>query len=150
MATEKLNEGQSVRVEQNQTTTEPSIDDINLLPEEVTRTRKHFFLGLSIIFLFLICIFLARVPYLGSYADAYLFELIFGNVKYVVYAFLITLLMFRIFHVRAIKLFRTKRFIFGFVLMIVGFILILAITQKYLLPNTHDVNLNTYINNFVK
>jgi hypothetical protein len=89
MATEKLNEGQSVRVEQNQIQPEQSIEDINVLPEEVVHTRKRFLIAINIICLLLVLIFVARVPYVGSYADAYIFELIFGNVKFLVYGFLI-------------------------------------------------------------
>jgi hypothetical protein len=89
MATEKLNEGQSVRVETNQTAPTPSIEDVNVLPEEVVKTRKRSLLVINIVLLLFTLIFLARVPYVGSYADAYIFEFIFGNVKYVIYAFVI-------------------------------------------------------------
>jgi hypothetical protein len=149
MATEKLNEGQSVRVEQNQVSSEPSIDNINVLPEEIVRTRKRSLLVFRIICLLLVLIFVARVPYIGSYADSYIFELIFGNIKYAVYTFLILLLVFKMLHIRAVKLFKTKRFVLGFILLIIGMMLILAIAQKYLLPHTTNVDINSYMNGFV-
>jgi uncharacterized protein involved in exopolysaccharide biosynthesis len=53
-------------------------------------------------------------------------------------------------NVKAIKLFRSKRFILGFFLLTIGLILTLAITQKYLLPNTTNVTLNSYMDAFKK
>jgi hypothetical protein len=147
MATEKLNEGQSVQVETLQVAHDTAIDEINVLPEAIARTRRRSLTALYIFILFLLSIFLARVPYVGSYPDAYLFEFIFGNVKFVVYGLLIILMLLKIFNLKIIKLFHTKRFILGYFLLIVGCVLTLAIVQKYLLVNT-VVDLQTYINGF--
>ncbi|GHU47906.1 hypothetical protein FACS1894218_3400 [Bacilli bacterium] len=82
MPTIALNDGQTIRVEDE---SQKLIDDVNAEPEQLTRSRKSAFKILYGILLFIVLLFVTRIPYVGSYPDSYLFEYVFGNTKYILY-----------------------------------------------------------------
>jgi hypothetical protein len=114
MPTIKLNEGQTIRVQDE---SQKLIDDVNVEPEQLTRSRKLAFKVLYGFFLFITLIFAARVPYAGSYPDSYLFEYIFGNTKYILYLWLILFLLFKLFGFKFTKFIYKRRFVVGTILI---------------------------------
>jgi hypothetical protein len=85
MATEKLNDGKSVRVTQAQISNDQTLDEINDLPSQHTKAHNKAVRILLAIILLMVVVCAARVPYVGSYVDSYVFEFLLGNAKYILY-----------------------------------------------------------------
>jgi hypothetical protein len=85
MATEKLNDGKSVHVTQAQIANDQAFDEINDLPSKSTKAHSKAVRILLALILLIVVICAARVPYVGSYIDSYVFEFVLGNAKYILY-----------------------------------------------------------------
>ena len=80
---------------------------------------------ISLIVLFVILVSLLRVPYLGTYIDAFMFEYLTGCAKYLVYIWFIILCFICIFQPNRFKKFLSPWYIIGQILIVI-FISVLA------------------------
>ena len=80
---------------------------------------------ISLLVLLIILISLLRVPYLGTYIDAFVFEYLTGCTKYLVYIWFIILCFICIFQPKRFKKFLSPGYIIGQILIII-FISVLA------------------------
>ncbi|MDR0825684.1 MAG: hypothetical protein LBM72_00265, partial [Mycoplasmataceae bacterium] len=148
MPTIKLNEGQTIRVQDE---SQKLIDDVNVEPEQLTRSRKLAFKVLYGFFLFITLIFAARVPYAGSYPDSYLFEYIFGNTKYILYLWLILFLLFKLFGFKFTKFIYKRRFVVGTILIWIAAIIAISIaiySMAYFNNNKTEFTFKSYTDGF--
>ncbi|MDR3257456.1 MAG: hypothetical protein LBT17_01525 [Mycoplasmataceae bacterium] len=151
MATEKLNDGKSVRVTQAQISNDQTLDEINDLPSQHTKAHNKAVRILLAIILLMVVVCAARVPYVGSYVDSYVFEFLLGNAKYILYIWLILLLFFKICNFKFVKVLYTKRFLLGTFLIVLGAIIGLAIAQQLWwssLSGSDTVSFSEYVGKF--
>ena len=78
---------------------------------------KRFVISLILLIIVLVSVF--RVPYVGSYIDAFIFEYLTGCAKYFVYIWFIILCIFGIFGIKRFKKLFSPGWIFGQVLIII-------------------------------
>ena len=76
-------------------------------------------LVISLVLLVIVLISLFRVPYVGSYIDAFIFEYLTGCAKYFVYIWFIILCIFGIFGIKRFKKLFSPGWIIGQVLIII-------------------------------
>lgn len=114
MAIEKINQLKTVKAQLTEEVNAVNIDNIY---EKSPKTKWILISVFSTLLLFLL-IFMARVPYIGSYPDA-LFDYLFGQAKYIVYLLLILPLVSLIFNFKFKKIFISKRYILATSLIII-------------------------------
>lgn len=116
-------------VEQPTNSTYKNINDLSLIkpfdPAFAINDKKKNPKGLikKIILLFILLVAIIRVPYCGSYIDAFIFEYPFGFGKYLLYAYMITLISLWIISDEWFSKF-TK---FGFIILILLIIILISI-----------------------
>lgn len=146
MATKKISDV-SVRVDATSTEYIENLEVVN-----TRKDKKKSNLIFLFILLGLLLLFLFRVPYVGSYGDAYIFEFVFGNTKYLVYLFLILLIIGLIIGKKVKKFFLSVPYIVGSCLLIVGTLLIFSIVSYYArgaATSDFGSDFQQYINNFM-
>lgn len=94
MPTEKFSNEKTVKI-QSSITTESANDLSAFLPRK--NTAHRLFRILLFAFLLITLFSLAKIPYCGSYIDAYIFEFVIGTyVKFIAYFFLIVFFIAKI------------------------------------------------------
>jgi hypothetical protein len=145
MATEKLDIGLSVKV----------VDESKANTNEQTLSKRSFVQRHSAPLIYALCLFIVlitatRIPYIGSYTDAYVFDFLFGYAKFVIYLYLIVFLSLKLSKIQFAKKMYSKRFLGALGLTIVAIILILSV--PYVILNGRPANfvdqINTYMNLF--
>ena len=129
-------------VEQPTNNTYKNINDLSLIKsfdpafDIINKNKNSKILLIKVILLFILLITIFRVPYCGSYIDAFIFEYFFGFGKYLLYVYLIVLIFLWIINNEWFHKFCKFRFIIAIMLIIVLTSIILSTISSIIFENT--------------
>jgi type III secretory pathway component EscU len=111
MATEKFTNEKTVKIETSKASTEP-VSDLSVFLPKKSIAHKVFKLFSFGFILLVTLLSLIKIPYCGSYTDAYIFEFVFGTfTKFFVYLFLIIFCLAKMIDFKYSRFMTSKTFV---------------------------------------
>jgi hypothetical protein len=113
MSIENFSNEKTIKIETIHTEAKANEDLLGFLPKAPINQKRFFKFFVIIPILIIILLSVIKVPFCGSYIDAYVFEFVFGNAKFLVYLFFILFCIFHFLNSKKLKIFVSKHFIIG-------------------------------------
>ena len=95
------------------------------------------------IILFVLLIIVTRVPFVGSYVDAFVFDYLWGFTKYFIYLWMISLCIVAMFKPSFIKTLSKPKLIIAQILMVFAISLIFSSISHWANPELNNFTLNS-------
>lgn len=100
---------------------------------------KNYWLISIVLFVFIAA--LLRIPFSGSFIDAFIFEYLFGWTKYLLYTWIISLCILAYFPIKKINVFWSFKFILGSIFLVFGLSIIISGINHFV----NDANIYSHI-----
>jgi len=99
-------------------------------PEEFKPKKSHLWI-FNLIFLLILLLAVGRVPFTGCYIDSFIFDLLFGLAKYVIYLLLLVTILFSWININKFKKVFNRRFVVATILLVIFIMLIISIVTHW-------------------
>jgi hypothetical protein len=147
MSIEKFNNEKTVTIETSKVDNQPN-NLSDFLPKQKT---AHFYKISNYFFaliIFVTILSVAKIPYCGSYLDAYIFEFLIGTyIKFLAYLFILLFCVAKIFSKwKFCQFITSKRSIIGWICILIAAILINTIIYEFTNANgTGTLSFNSFL-----
>jgi len=106
-------------------------EEKNKQPVTIYKPKKSYLWILNLVFLLIILLAATRVPLSGCYIDAFIFDLLFGYAKYLIYFILLIIVLFSWININKFKKIFNRRFVVAMILFIIFILLIISILTHW-------------------